>query len=684
METLYGKRDYKFGQTVLTLRTAIGLTQAGLATQLGVSRRAVGEWETGSSYPKVEHLKGLIALAVKGQAIPAQNAAQEIRGLWKEAHQKVPLDEAWLSALLDRPSSPSPDTTPLPVEETRASALVMSSNVTRPGPGASKCKGGQNVPPEPPTSSQFSGLHLPFGKFSHWIYITIIVLLAFGGAFASAFMLHKLSPELFPALCAGKFQSLNSGRVPLPVAGTSSDGEPIGLSEGEIIFDLHRPNLDALQYKRQAAQATATDPQNVISSLRKALTIDQTDAESWIYLENWRVLGSNHPHITFVVGVNFEANATPASRGALQGAYTAQKECNDQNRRNTSKVQVVLLIANVGRDDPDDPDRGAKFVTDQIVDQAHKDATIVGIMGWLRSANSINVNHQLKIRGSDLPMVSPISASDELGEMSNFFRICPVNSMQVPIIANFLLKTKLKKRIATIYDSMHSALQYSLAVHFVNSIPKSNNVGLESYTEGDAEALQTALNKVLAQNPDAIFFAGYVADLPELLKRIPQTKDLLIVGGDTLANTNAYPNPLPNLHNVYFTAFASPNAWGGTGQIPPFFQDHKDNFGTVTTLTGLSSIDPNVLLSYDALLALLRGSGQVLSRQHTLTPPDLTQALHQIRGKNAIQGVTGRIAFKENGDQEDERVVLEHIQGTSLQVDDIQGCLLLTGTCMRK
>jgi transcriptional regulator with XRE-family HTH domain len=39
----YSERDYAFGQLILTLRTTIGLTQAGLAELLGVSRRAVAE-----------------------------------------------------------------------------------------------------------------------------------------------------------------------------------------------------------------------------------------------------------------------------------------------------------------------------------------------------------------------------------------------------------------------------------------------------------------------------------------------------------------------------------------------------------------------------------------------------------------------------------------------------------------
>ena len=47
--TAYDERDYSFGQAMLTLRVQIGLTQAGLAKELGVSRRASRRMEAGSS-----------------------------------------------------------------------------------------------------------------------------------------------------------------------------------------------------------------------------------------------------------------------------------------------------------------------------------------------------------------------------------------------------------------------------------------------------------------------------------------------------------------------------------------------------------------------------------------------------------------------------------------------------------
>ena len=93
--TLYGERDYAFGLLMLTLRTTIGLTQAGLADQLGVFRRAVGEWEGVSNYPKVECLKQLIALGVLQQVFPAGHEEEEIRAIWFVAGACVPSGGIW-------------------------------------------------------------------------------------------------------------------------------------------------------------------------------------------------------------------------------------------------------------------------------------------------------------------------------------------------------------------------------------------------------------------------------------------------------------------------------------------------------------------------------------------------------------------------------------------------------------
>ncbi len=103
----YREQDYAFGQRMLTLRTALGLTQAELANILGISRNAVGGWEAGQSYPKAEHLKHFIALSLQQGAFPGEHEEEEIRTLWRVAHQKVFLDEYWLHQLLRQQTPPS-------------------------------------------------------------------------------------------------------------------------------------------------------------------------------------------------------------------------------------------------------------------------------------------------------------------------------------------------------------------------------------------------------------------------------------------------------------------------------------------------------------------------------------------------------------------------------------------------
>jgi transcriptional regulator with XRE-family HTH domain len=129
MKTSYRERDYEFGEAMHKLRSAIGLTQGRLGNLLGVSWQSVAQWEAGNSYPKTERLKALIELGVQHQAFSTGSEAQEIRRLWKVAHQKELLDEHWLSVLLDQQSRPQgqalwpqPRVEPEPVEDTITTA----------------------------------------------------------------------------------------------------------------------------------------------------------------------------------------------------------------------------------------------------------------------------------------------------------------------------------------------------------------------------------------------------------------------------------------------------------------------------------------------------------------------------------------------------------------------------------
>jgi len=120
----YRERDYAFGQVMLTLRTRLELTQTELAGILGVRRRAVIDWEGGLTYPKADHLKQFVVLAIERQAWPFGREAEEVRALWQAARQKVLLDEAWLGGLLSHIQAPPASQ---PGEETSVTAHALAS-----------------------------------------------------------------------------------------------------------------------------------------------------------------------------------------------------------------------------------------------------------------------------------------------------------------------------------------------------------------------------------------------------------------------------------------------------------------------------------------------------------------------------------------------------------------------------
>ena len=143
----YRERDYTFGQLMLKLRSSIGLTQAGLAALLGVTRRAVGEWEGGLNYPKAEHFKHFLELCVQQYVFEPEREEEEIRALWKTAHQRVFLDETWLSALLSTQTTLEfTSTTKVPATIGQTSAM-QSAAFPRPVRPVPACREGRGGPP---------------------------------------------------------------------------------------------------------------------------------------------------------------------------------------------------------------------------------------------------------------------------------------------------------------------------------------------------------------------------------------------------------------------------------------------------------------------------------------------------------------------------------------------------------
>ncbi len=226
-EFSYSERDFAFGQTMLSLRTAINLTQSGLAQYLGVSRRAVGDWETGNKYPKADNLKQFITLALKHQAFEAGREVEEIRSLWQTARQKVRLDEVSLTKLLLNARSSE-------LSQANAAPTVVSSEIAM---GEVKVDWG-----DAPSVPTFYGRELELTELRKWVVeekCRVVSLLGLGGMGKSALavnFMHNVAKHFEVVIWRSLRDAPDCEAL---VKGCLQTLAPETLNEGSFSFEQH-------------------------------------------------------------------------------------------------------------------------------------------------------------------------------------------------------------------------------------------------------------------------------------------------------------------------------------------------------------------------------------------------------------------------------------------------------------
>jgi serine/threonine protein kinase len=467
------------------------------------------------------------------------------------------------------------------------------------------------------------------------------------------------------------------------------DGENIGISDGTFAFDTNRPDG---RFKTQAAQSLKSGDVGTAQSLwNSGLSSDTSDAEALIYLEDQQVLASGNPYITLVVGTMVTGDNVGVGRDDLQGAYVAQKEFNDGHKL-PNNVELRLLIANAGNNAA-----YATTVAQQIVHAAQHDHTIVGVLGWPFSGyaqDAIGV-----LAKAHLPLVSQTASSDQLSGISSyFFRVAPSNKGQAIAGAHYAEQVLHAHNVALFVDPANS-YSSSLATDFSQQFVADGNhiVVTENYTVGSQGQgkLPQLLQDALSHNPDLIYFSGYSTDISVLLTNLPTSgpfASLQVLGGDALYEVNGYSTSAhANFARLRFTSFAYPDEWDIahlTAQKPLFFANYSNAFNPAGQhpggIYGYTRPSSDVMLSYDATLAMLTAAKMALSsggNSTSVTPDQLRQALTKITVAQALQGVSGRIAFGPDGNPINKAFVILAVdaQGHIHEVG-LQGCFLV-GTC---
>ncbi len=498
------------------------------------------------------------------------------------------------------------------------------------------------------------------------IYIVFVAFLALLLIIVGLFVLH---PSLSPSSTASSATSTSTASSTSSAISVSKVGnEYIGISDGTFAFDT---TLKDGALKTQAAQLLKqknSDPNEVVSLLNQATSLSPNDAEALIYLENLRVMNSGSKYVTLVVGTMLSGDPSliTVGRDDLQGAYIAQKEYNDASKLYEG-LQVRLLIANSGSQTS-----YVQNVTQQIIQLAQTDKTFMGVMGWPYSSRALSEVKELG--NAHIIMMSQTASSDALINASPyFFRVVPANKSQGIQGAQYAQQSLHAKRVALFYDPQDSYSQ-SLAQDFKQSFVSNGNqiVATENYTVGKPGTLPAAVNDALAHNPDMFYFSGYAGDVSTLLSNLPVGNGIPVMGGDALYELGGYQSTArANFTHLRFTAFAYPDEWDVLGygaNKPAFFSEYPAayNPASIPNLSyGFTRADNDVILSYDATVALLVGCNGALSTgKPSITSLDIVESLKTINGPKAIQGVSGQIAFGSNGDPTEKAIVVLSVDAT--------------------
>ncbi len=520
------------------------------------------------------------------------------------------------------------------------------------------------------------------------IFLLLILLLIGGGLFAYSYSRSNhgsstATPGTTPGTTAITNIPNGIGAIKAP------DGEMIGISDGSVAFSVNGPGGT---YKLQAAtKLQAGDAISAESLWASAVAADSGDAESLIYLEDQRVLNahatSNTPYITLVIGTMMTGNNASVGHDDLQGAYIAQKEFNDGAKLNGGTL-IRLLIANSG-----DQTSYTTTVAQQVKQLAQTDHTVIAVMGWPFSSRAQAAVTALT--QAHIPMISQTASSDSLTGISHyFFRVAPPNKTQAIIGAKYSEQVLNAKKVVIFVDPADSYSQ-SLANFFSAQFRADGNTVLktENYTVGSAghAALPKLLQDAESQNPDMIYFSGYAADVSIVLTDLPTSgpyATLPIMGGDALYELGYPSSARAGFSHLRFTAFAYPDEWDVqnlSSQKPVFFSDYtaayNPNGQHPGGVYGYTRADSDVILSYDAMLTILTASNTALAKNQNFTGSDLQKALLQIKGTNAVQGVSGQISFAPSGDPVNKAIVVLYVDAVGhIHLNSVQGCFLV-GKC---
>jgi len=292
----------------------------------------------------------------------------------------------------------------------------------------------------------------------------------------------------------------------------------------------------------------------------------------------------------------------------------------------------------VAQDTGGTPEGGAA-----VANRLISDPTVVAIAGHIFSGSTEAAIPIYEDAG--LPMLSPSATNPPLTELGSsvFNRIAFTDAVQGQAAADYLYNTLGARRLAVMHDGGAYGQGLADVVRQEFTDLGGEVVAYEGITVGEADYSAT-LSAVAAQDPDALYFGGYVAEGVVLANQMDQAglTDVVFFGCDGTYGAEFIDKTGANGEASYAASLVPP----ASEEKETFDATYEEQFGVPA-----GSLSPFTWSGHDVTAALIDRirSVAVLGGDGSLYIPRRA-LVDAVRGLSGYQGITGDITCNEVGE----------------------------------
>lgn len=270
-----------------------------------------------------------------------------------------------------------------------------------------------------------------------------------------------------------------------------------------------------------------------------------------------------------VVGASFELTGNVANYGksTLSGVKMAFEQVNKNGGVDGKKIRLVES------DNKSEPSEAGNSVTKLVTQD--KVVAVIGpaTSGCVAASTPITTSNKI-------PLIAPCATAPNItvdnGKVKEFvFRACFIDPFQGHVMAEFADKNLKVKNIAILYDAS-SDYSKGLAEVFSKTMEEKGGkiLAKEAFLAKDLD-FKSALTKIKATNPEAIYIPGYYEEVAKIIKQTRELGiDVPLLGCDGWDSPKLVEIGGPAaLNNTYFS-----NAYSAQDKEPAvqkFIADYK-------------------------------------------------------------------------------------------------------------